>query len=191
MKHYFSSDWHLGHKNILKFDKRPFKSIEEHDETIIKNLLKTLKPGDAFYYLGDFCFDRRKTETYLQTISSSGASLYFIKGNHDKDDTIKLYKQYGTYLGEQKKIKVNEQEIVLNHFKMLIWDKAHHGAWHLYGHSHGSAESMKWGRSFDLAINIWNYFPLEFYEVKSIMDQREFKTIDHHGHREYDKDKFK
>jgi calcineurin-like phosphoesterase family protein len=192
MKNYFSSDWHLSHANILKFDKRPFKTIEEHDEAIIKNAMKRLQPGDNFYYLGDFCFkNARITEGYLQTLASSGANLYFIKGNHDGKDTIKLYKQYGTFLGQQDKVKANDQEIVLNHFKCLIWDKAHHGAWHFYGHSHGSAEKFEWGKSMDLAINIHDYQIKEFYELKPIMDSREFKTIDHHGHREYDKGKLK
>ena len=182
MKNYFSTDWHLAHKNILRFDNRPFRSIEEHDEKIIKNTMKLLKPGDNFYYLGDFVFkNKRYTESILQTLVSSGANLYFIKGNHDKDDTVALYIKYGIYLGEQKKIRVGEQEIILNHFKMLIWDKSHHGSWHLYGHSHGDAEHYVVGKSMDVAINIHNYHPIEFVEIKKILDARILHTIDHHN----------
>src|SRR6266496_2167663 len=135
-KNWFSTDWHLRHKNILRFDKRPFTSIEEHDNTIMKNVMRQLEGGDNFYYMGDLCFANKKTtEGYLSTLASSGANLFFIKGNHDKSDTISLYQKYGVYLGEQKRINVCGQDIVLNHFKMFIWDKSHHGAWHLYGHS--------------------------------------------------------
>lgn len=33
---YFISDLHMGHKNVLGFDHRPFTSIEEHDAAIVK-----------------------------------------------------------------------------------------------------------------------------------------------------------
>lgn len=35
MKILFTGDLHFGHTNVLKFDPRPFKTIEEHDETLI------------------------------------------------------------------------------------------------------------------------------------------------------------
>ena len=31
---YYISDLHIGHTNALAFDARPFKTIEENDETI-------------------------------------------------------------------------------------------------------------------------------------------------------------
>ena len=34
---FFTSDTHFGHRHILEFCKRPFSSIEEHDEQLIAN----------------------------------------------------------------------------------------------------------------------------------------------------------
>ena len=31
-----------------------------------------------------------------------------------------------------------EQDIVLCHYAMRVWQKSHYGAWMLYGHSHGT-----------------------------------------------------
>lgn len=36
-KKFYTSDLHIGHKNILKFDNRPFFNLEEMKETIINN----------------------------------------------------------------------------------------------------------------------------------------------------------
>jgi calcineurin-like phosphoesterase family protein len=53
---YFSADWHLGHKNIIKYCNRPFKTVEDMDSTIWINAYKVLKPNDVLYYLGDLTF---------------------------------------------------------------------------------------------------------------------------------------
>ena len=50
MKRY-TSDLHLNHKNILKYDKRPFNSIEEHDKGIIDNINSLVKETDELYIL--------------------------------------------------------------------------------------------------------------------------------------------
>lgn len=36
MSVFFTSDLHIGHENAIKFDNRPFKSIEEMDSEIIR-----------------------------------------------------------------------------------------------------------------------------------------------------------
>lgn len=186
---YFSSDWHLGHANIIKYDSRPFKTVEEMDLTIITNITKQLYDAefDSLYFLGDFAMTRSKNdmEGYMKALAFTGAHLFFIKGNHDKRDTIRLYEKYGTYLGEQKKIKIPlgelEQEIVLNHYAMRVWDKSHRGTWHLYGHSHHSLPDLEDSLSFDVGINGWDYKLVSYDQVKDKMSKKKYKPIDHHG----------
>lgn len=198
---YFTSDWHLGHANIMKYDKRPFETVEQMNEEILMNVTRSLQEGDSLYYLGDFAFTRGRNdmESYMKTLVYTGANLFFIKGNHDKRDTIKLYEKYGTYLGEQKKIKIADtdnlsglQEIVLNHYAMRVWDKSHHGCWHLYGHSHDSLDKDGdiWGKSMDVGIPsayriLGEYNLFSYQDIKSILSKRKVKVIDHHtGERE-------
>lgn len=50
---FYISDLHIGHKNILKFDNRPFTSLEEMEKTIINNWNGVVKKNDEVYILGD------------------------------------------------------------------------------------------------------------------------------------------
>ena len=189
---YFSADWHLDHANIIKYDGRPFKTVEQMNETIMKNVCSTLKAGDNLYFLGDFAFARSTihAESFMRTLASTKANLFFIKGNHDKSDTLKLYQKFGVYLGEQKKIRVQDmsifessQEIVLNHYRMDVWDKSHHGVWHLHGHSHHSLPERPTARCMDVGINgsWYNYNIVSYEQVKKHMATKTFVPIDHHG----------
>jgi calcineurin-like phosphoesterase family protein len=191
MNNYFSSDWHLSHNNILRYDERKFGSIEEHDRYIMKKAMELLKPGDNFYFLGDFCLGNRgNADGYLATLHSSGAKLFFIKGNHDKRDMIELYDKYGTYLGEQTKIKLpyNKEwvDVVLNHFAMRVWDKSHHGSLHFYGHNHDGLENDPWGKSCDVGIMTalrikGDYTLFEFNELYDMLSKRTPRIFNHHG----------
>ena len=179
MSSFFASDWHLGHSNIIKYDKRPFKSIEEMNETIITNHNKVVTYEDDWYFLGDFAFnkDKKIVEEWMNRIIGN---KFFIRGNHDHSDTRKLYAKYGTYLGEQAEIQIEGQSIVLNHYAMRVWNKSHRGAWHLYGHSHHSLPEEPNSLSFDVGCNGWNYEPLSFERVKEKMSKKTWRAIDHH-----------
>jgi calcineurin-like phosphoesterase family protein len=192
-KYWFSSDYHFGHKNILKYDKRPFKDIEEHDEEIIARHNQVVIQSDDVYYLGDYGLTDSR---YLKNIFPRMlGNWYFIKGNHDKSETIALYERFGIYLGEQKRITIQGQEIILNHFGMRVWDKCHKGAWHLYGHSHGGIDykhedldddtfkllldqPTPWYKSMDVCILLNDYYPFELPEIRKIFDKRE--QMNHH-----------
>ena len=88
MSVYFSSDWHLGHRSILKY-REQFGSIEEHDEAIFTELSKLTK-RDVLYILGDFLFDCDNFENYLIRISKYPVRIKLVMGNHD---SLKLYNQ--------------------------------------------------------------------------------------------------
>ena len=72
---YFTSDLHLGHRNIIRLCNRPFATIEEMDETLIRNWNAKVTKGDTVYILGDLLFRHEKpAETTTGTGSRSATS---------------------------------------------------------------------------------------------------------------------
>lgn len=189
MKDFFTSDWHFNHANITgpRLSKWPsgyrtFSSIEEMNSTILEELNMKVNKNDNLYFLGDLCFgDHTLTPFWRKQIICD--NIFWIKGNHDNHQF--KYKDNFIWAGDVKQIKSNNQSIFLSHYKHFLWDKSHHGTWHLYGHSHASAEHWEIGKSMDVGIDNYyrlfgKYSPFEFSEIKEIMDLRIPQKIDHH-----------
>lgn len=78
---WITSDTHFGHANIIQYCNRPFKDIEEMDETIIQNWNSVVKPGDKVYHLGDVYFG--DGERFLSNFARLNGKKRLVIGNHD------------------------------------------------------------------------------------------------------------
>ena len=76
---WFTADSHFGHANIIKYSKRPFDSVHDHDRCLQRNWNKVVRSNHTVYHLGDFCF-HNDPEDVLKFLY--GAKHLFI-GNHD------------------------------------------------------------------------------------------------------------
>ena len=77
---YFTSDPHYWHANIIKFCNRPFASVEEMNEAMIRNWNEVVTPEDTVYCLGDFSMAFRPIEAYTPRLNGI---KYLVPGNHD------------------------------------------------------------------------------------------------------------
>jgi hypothetical protein len=85
------------------------------------------------------------------------------------------------FVGHYYRLKHQEERIILAHYAFRVWDRSHHGSWNLYGHSHGTLPDDPHARAIDVGIDCHNYYPIEFDQVKEIMDKKLWQPIDHHG----------
>lgn len=186
-KLWFTSDSHFGHKNVLIHEKRPFASIEEHDEAIIENWNKFVSKQDEVKHVGDFCFRSDKpADWYLKRLNGQ---IHIIWGNHDdhgKNNAWKIRDQFASH-NEMAYIKHEGQKIHLCHYRMMVWRSSNRESWHLCGHSHGNLNKYS-GQWFDcrwLDVGIMNKgwkpdvpWLYEFEEIKAYMANR--VSINHH-----------
>lgn len=176
MTTWFTSDTHFSHANIIKYSNRPFNSVEEMDRALIANWNAKVGQYDVVRFLGDFCFsDLEKGQSYFDQLNGV---KHLIVGNHDKTAVqIKGWKSISQF----EEIKVEGQSITLCHYAMRVWNKSHHGAWHLYGHSHGSLPDDPNSRSFDVGVDCHAYQPLNMDDISRIMKRKTWKAVDHHA----------
>lgn len=171
----FTADTHFGHANIIKYSKRPFRDVHEMDNMLIHNWNAVVGQDDVVYHLGDFSLGSKPVRYYRDRLNGK---IHLIVGNHenkalDDPEAFASVRDYG-------EINVGGQRIVLLHYGMRVWNKSHHGSWHLYGHSHGSLPDDPNALSCDVGVDCWNYTPVAMHQLKALMAKKTWKPIDHH-----------
>jgi len=166
---YFTSDFHFGHENILRYCNRPFHSVMEMDEMLINNYNSQIDNDDTVYILGDFAFNN-----VIEYSSRLNGIKYLIPGSHDK---FKYKENYGELMILDPIFEIpisglideydNNRLIVLCHYSMRSWNKSHYGSYHLFGHHHGNLNS--YGLSFDIGVDTNNYFPYSLNQIETKM----------------------
>jgi calcineurin-like phosphoesterase family protein len=116
------------------------------DRHLIDQINLTVGEQDILYILGDFCFGTRNSDKIGQWAQSyrdkiNCKEIYLIWGNHDNRKIRWCFSNaYDRY-----ELNWQGKNILLTHCAHAVWERSHYGAWHLYGHSHTTAE-----RSLDL-----------------------------------------
>ena len=54
MSVFFLADTHFGDGNILRYENRPFATVEEMDRELIRRWNEKMGAGDTVFHLGDF-----------------------------------------------------------------------------------------------------------------------------------------
>lgn len=129
MANYYISDLHYGHENIIKICNRPFTTVEEMNKSIVDIINNTCDADDILYHIGDIAM---KKKWYNELTPQLNCKLVCINGNHDK-----RFVQGADIL----EIKEDKRLVVLCHYPIYSWNKAHHGSIHLYGHTHKILEN--------------------------------------------------
>ena len=165
MKNWFSSDYHLGHANIIKYCERPFTNVEEMNEVIIKNHNERVRDEDTVFFLGDFCFRNspggkegegalNKAEYYIKQLNGN---FVFIKGNHDRNNSLKTpIERVVIKYGGKKICMVHNPVHADSNYEL-----------NLCGHVH-----EKWkvrGKNINVGVDQWGFRPVSFHEILKII----------------------
>lgn len=197
---WFTSDLHFFHENIIKFCGRPYYSIEDMNESLIKNWNDTVGKDDKVFVLGDFVLRRGKTET-TKIINQLNGDIYLVPGNHDKVEAYAgcdknrfhvcsdiTYLRLRPENKDDERFKHSEYILVLSHFPQLCYSHSEkNNAYNLFGHIHsrynmpmsdyGTPLRLRIGKQFDVGTDRNNYAPVNIFDVMRQIKEYEFWNL--------------
>lgn len=171
---YLISDTHFYHKNIIKYENRPFSSVEEMNETMIQNWNRVVTDKDYVFHLGDFCFASDKysgtyKEKYIETskelLDRLNGHKVLIHGNHDL--SINLCEQCGWEFVVNSYVlmyKGTQYRLVHNPSFDKDVDNIIHGHVHSsYPFCYGAGNKNTAKIYFNVSVENTNYTPIRLY----------------------------
>ena len=189
---YFTSDWHIGHANVLRLDARPFKDLEAMNEGLIRRYNATVGENDVCYFLGDMGFSAQKI---VPVINALNGTKILILGNHDKKQQAMLQAGFDAVM-HSSSMYIAGELVTMTHCPLRgvfredtslmrnskpgdnwhresdfdMYSIADSGQFHLHGHIHspngGLSEKIA-GRQMDVGVPSSNYAPISISTIES------------------------
>lgn len=190
---FFTSDWHIGHANSIKFDNRPFKDLDHMHGVLINNYNAIVPKDGICYHLGDVGMS--SIDTLKNVINKLNGTKVLVLGNHD-GNVNRMYNVgfdvvlYGAILyiaGERVSLShcplkgVFREDVkgMSNNKGDINWhgESRHHrftiennGQFHLHGHIHSNKENGKPkvdGKQYDVGVPSNDYRPVSISKIES------------------------
>ena len=159
---YFTSDTHFGDPRVLRIDKRPFKTLQEHDAALTARWNEVVSPADEVWHLGDFALhvDGPRIEELLAALRGR---KHLITGNNDGPDTLGA--SGWASVQAYAEVQVDDRALVLCHYAFRTWKNMGRGWLDLHGHSHGLLKRQT--RQYDVGVDVWDYRPVTLETILS------------------------
>lgn len=130
---FLAADTHFSHRGIVKFlrednvtKERPWDTIEEMDEALVKNWNSVVRPTDTVYHLGDVVINR----SALPILGRLNGTKILVKGNHDVFRAEEYLEYFKDIRGSAVLNNLVMTHIPLHPTSIERWDGNIHGHLH-------------------------------------------------------------
>lgn len=172
---YYISDLHFGHFNVIVMNHRPFETVEEMNETIIKNWNETVKDDDHVYILGDVFY--RFDGNMEKVLKELKGQKHLIIGNHDgrllkNKKALQLFESVDYYKEINETLNGQPTQVIMCHYPIVKWNGFFRSSIHLYGHIHNSTNETyeimkKVPKAYNVGADILDFCPRTLESVIS------------------------
>lgn len=179
-KVFFTSDTHFFHDNIIEHAKRPFKIIDEMNETLINNWNKTVPKDGVVFHLGDFCW--RDEAIWNEILDQLKGHIHLVLGNHDLQFINRPVMKRFADVCLEKCVSIDGQIILLNHYPLLSFGGRYTKCWQLFGHIHSSPSgsniitpdrmAMLLPIQYDVGVDNNGFAPVPFEKIRQVVKKQ-------------------
>lgn len=130
---FFIADMHIGHRNVLAFDGRPFSNVLEHDKEIKRRWNERVTEDDDVYIIGNVSWLSMKNT--VRYFSELNGRKHLIKSGHDQVILReKAVRDCFVEIRDYKELVLdNGVGIILCGYPILFYNNMDHGWFHFYG----------------------------------------------------------
>lgn len=159
-----TSDQHWDHAGTISYFKRPFRSIREMNEVMIKRWNKPVGPNDVVLHLGDLMVN--PTESRLRKLRKrlNGKRIIVIMGNHELENAAINARKLRNAGFEVSMKGIAKNGLLLTH-EPVPSSKLKQGMINVHGHIHNLKNCDK--RHINACVEMTNYYPVninKYYE---------------------------
>ena len=170
---WFTADWHLSHRNIIKYCERPFKNTHYMNKTILKNYCDVVGEDDQVYFLGDMTMmgpsEQNKVSKQLEDLPGI---KHLVLGNHDKFKPFTYHEMGFSSVHTALQTTFHHLDLAFGAADFLM---AHDPAWAqipetiwICGHIHNHWVSQKTDTNtiiVNVGVDVWNFKPVSLDQV--------------------------
>lgn len=174
---WFTSDLHFFHRNVIKYDNRPFEDVAEMNAELIKRWNAKVKPGAVIYVLGDFSFGNREATRGI--IERLNGQKIIVRGNHDPSARKLIELGFHDVL-ENEPLKITKDiKVLLSHFPYASSGDSRYphkriitspNAFLLHGHVHTAWHTKD--RMINVGCMHYDYAPVHLTEIVKLIENQ-------------------
>lgn len=151
---WFTADWHLG-ETRFEIMQRPFKSVDNHINTLVERHNSLVGPDDEVLVVGDAVYQNADNK-YLEYIDRFNGRKTLIRGNHDrKFSLLELYCYFDNVVEEGDGLAVDACGI--NCWVTHYPSQGRPDLFNLVGHVHGAWKYQL--NMFNVGVDANHFYP--------------------------------
>ena len=155
----YISDHHFGHRNIIKYENRPFTSVNEMNEKMIALWNMFVSPEDIVIHGGDFALCNKAVA--IEIANSLNGYKVLVRGNHDR--STKSMTDIGFHVVPFW--FYDGILVVHNPHKHLDLLQSKEVRYYLYGHIHSKTLDIKIPNAINISCEVLGYVPMTIEQL--------------------------